>query len=156
MMPAEEKPLTPPQGEAVGSPQQLPGGLAQPAATPPEVASLPAPTPQEPSTGMPNVLASVLFTAEQTDVPSAEETKLKAVVAQMNQDPSVRINIISYASSADGQNSSARRVSLKRALAVRKYFIGAGLDGTRINVQAMGSSGEGSKDRVDILRLGNS
>lgn len=151
---------------ATGAPQPLvPQALATaPAAAPVETApaqnvaalpTQPAPATAE-AGGAPNVLASILFTAEQADIPSGEEAKLKAIADKMTQDGLLRINIISYASSADGQTSTARRVSLKRALSVRKYFIAAGLDGTRINVQAMGSSGEGPQDRVDILLLGNS
>ncbi len=151
---------------ATGAPQPLvPQALATAPAAEPAVAApvqdvaalptQPAPVTAE-AGGAPNVLASILFTAEQADIPSGEETKLKAIADKMAQDGLLRINIISYASSADGQTSTARRVSLKRALSVRKYFIAAGLDGTRINVQAMGSSGEGPKDRVDILLLGNS
>jgi outer membrane protein OmpA-like peptidoglycan-associated protein len=117
-----------------------------------QVASLPNMV----KTTTPGVLVSIEFLADSENLPSAVEEELSKVVLQMKADQSKRLSIIGYASNADDTISTARRISLKRALAVRKHLINNGIESTRINVQAMGNSykGDGSKDRVDVFFIG--
>lgn len=57
-----------------------------------------------------------------------------------------RLEIASYANSGDGSAAGARRLSLKRALAVREVLLGQGVAATRMDVRALGGSGGGSGD----------
>jgi outer membrane protein OmpA-like peptidoglycan-associated protein len=61
--------------------------------------------------------------------------------------------LIAFASGED--ESSARRLSLKRALAVRDFFKSLGVSEDRITPQAKGNqgtaNGSGHADRVDIF-----
>ena len=53
------------------------------------------------------------------------------------------------------QGSDARRLSLKRALAIRQVLIDDGVPAERIDVRAMGGADDrGPADRVDVLRQG--
>ena len=65
-------------------------------------------------------------------------------------DPQVK----AYADGATGSASSARRLSLSRALSVRSILIKFGVRSTRIDVRALGDRNEGGPpDRVDVLVL---
>lgn len=103
-------------------------------------------------------LISIEFLADETDMPTESQGKLEQIISGMQQDNSKRLSIIGYASNPDDTISTARRVSLKRALSVRKSLIDSGIESTRINVQAMGNQyeGQGNKDRVDLFFIGES
>lgn len=67
----------------------------------------------------------------------------------------VRATVSAYALPADESRSSARRVSLNRALAVRTFLIDKGIDPERLEVQALGSETDREPvDRVDIVFSG--
>lgn len=67
----------------------------------------------------------------------------------------VRLELHAYAGSPDSLSSDNRRLSLKRALAVRGYLIDQAIDARRIDLHAEGSAPDGDPpDRVDI-RLKN-
>lgn len=64
-----------------------------------------------------------------------------------------RVQIQAYATASDQGQSSARRVSLLRALSIRAWLVGQGVDPRKIDVRALGDqgTGEGSADRVDLV-----
>lgn len=62
-----------------------------------------------------------------------------------------RVQLRAYAGLPGDLASDSRRMSLKRALAVRAYLMGRGVDATRIDVQALGGATTGKSDRVDIV-----
>ena len=65
-----------------------------------------------------------------------------------------RVQLRAYADGPDDRPSTARRLSLSRALAVRSFLIEAGLRSTRIDVRALGGPGDGGPvDRVDVILL---
>lgn len=67
----------------------------------------------------------------------------------------VRLELHAYAGSPDSLSSDNRRLSLKRALAVRGYLVDQAIDARRIDLHAEGSAPDGDPpDRVDI-RLKN-
>ncbi|MGZ5929931.1 MAG: OmpA family protein, partial [Rhizomicrobium sp.] len=64
---------------------------------------------------------------------------------------SARIQIQAYGGNRGDKGSDARRLSLKRALAVRQVLIDDGVPAERIDVRAMGGvDDKGPADRVDV------
>lgn len=93
-----------------------------------------------------------MFKPTETALPLTMKDEMDKVVARLKADESTRVNIVSYASAAADQASTARRVSLSRALAVRAYLIDNGVNNMRINVQAEGDKNNGgAPDRVDLF-----
>lgn len=65
--------------------------------------------------------------------------------------PSSRIELQAYGGPPGDKGSDARRLSLKRALAIRQILIDDGVSPDRIDVQAMGGTDDsGPADRVDV------
>ena len=94
------------------------------------------------------------FSGEATTLPEPSKSELKGVAGTLSKDPSLRVQVMAYASGNDDA-SKARRLSLSRALAVRSYLIEQGIGSTRIDVRALGNATEGGgpADRVDLLVL---
>ena len=62
-----------------------------------------------------------------------------------------RVQLEAYGGAPGDKSSDARRLSLKRALAVRQLLIDSGIPSNRIDVRAMGGSSDtGPNDRVDV------
>jgi outer membrane protein OmpA-like peptidoglycan-associated protein len=63
-----------------------------------------------------------------------------------------RLEITAYANSGDGSAAGARRLSLKRALAVRAVLLDQGVAATRMDVRALGGSGgvNGDPNRLEL------
>ncbi|GJL84748.1 MAG: hypothetical protein DHS20C02_05230 [Micavibrio sp.] len=70
----------------------------------------------------------------------------------LKQNPDLRIQVQAYATpSGDGQ-SSARRLSLSRAISIRAYLIEKDIDPKRIDVRALGTQTKTQPlDRVDLV-----
>jgi len=65
-----------------------------------------------------------------------------------------RLQLKAFAAGSSGSSSSARRLSLSRALTVRSYLIESGVRSTRIGVRALGRAVDaGPPDRVDLILL---
>jgi outer membrane protein OmpA-like peptidoglycan-associated protein len=64
-----------------------------------------------------------------------------------------RLEITAYANSGDGSAAGARRLSLKRALAVREVLLGQGVAATRMDVRALGGSGAAAGGDPNRLEL---
>lgn len=63
-----------------------------------------------------------------------------------------RLEILAYADTPDGSVAAARRLSLRRALAVREVLLSQGIQSTRIDVRALGGSEvTGDPDRLDLV-----
>lgn len=77
------------------------------------------------------------------------------LLAILTADQATRVQIVAYAeATADGQ-SSARRVSLSRALSIRAYLLEKGLEAQRMDIRAMGNNtAETPVDRVDLIISG--
>ncbi|WP_325401747.1 OmpA family protein [Parvibaculum sp.] len=66
-----------------------------------------------------------------------------------------RVTLKAYAGTAGDVSTNARRLSLKRVLAVRETLLAQGISAERLNVQALGGARDaGPLDRVDIVRAG--
>ena len=94
----------------------------------------------------------IVFKETETEVPLSMKSKLTELATKVKSDPNARITIVAYAAGTDDQASTAKRVSLSRALAVRASLIEEGLDNLRINVEVGGNKSRGGPaDRVDIF-----
>ena len=120
--------------------------------------SLPPQTPPENAAEKPSstpVLYTVLFAAGEDVITEADLVPLDALARKLEKEKETRISVLGSAPLPEGmQESETRKLSLKRAIAVRQLLIKEGIDSTRINVRALGSdTQEVVKDRVDIVRL---
>lgn len=110
-----------------------------------QTAALPAPSSNDEP-------ISITFGVDETDLPSSADSTLVPLAEQMQSNENVRVQLLAYASSADGSASSVRRKSLSRALSVRKFLMDRGVQSTRIEVRALGDQNEGgAPDRVDAI-----
>lgn len=95
---------------------------------------------------------SIRFGAEETELPSNAAADLTELADRMKENEDIRVQLLAYASSADGSASSVRRKSLSRALSVREFLMDEGIQSTRIEVRALGDQSEGGNpDRVDAV-----
>ena len=64
-------------------------------------------------------------------------------------------NVVAYAAGTPEDPSTARRLSLSRALAVRSALMADGVGSSRIYVRALGATGgDAAPDRVDLAVMG--
>ena len=94
----------------------------------------------------------IAFTGEETELNDAGKQALAGVVQKLQAQPTMRVQLLAYASGTPDQASKARRTSLSRALAVRTYLLAQGVQSTRIDVRALGNTtDEQPLDRVDAI-----
>ncbi len=145
-------PPPPPPPAAAIAPPPPPPVAAAPAAAP-----APAPAPQQVAAApaaraaSSGALATLPFAAGASDLTDQGRAALGAVLDALKSDSAARLQIQAYASGGDDQGGQARRLSLSRALAVRGHLIEQGIAATRMDVRALGRTGDGPSDRVDIL-----
>lgn len=123
---------------------------------PPVVAAQPTvPTQQAaltPANVRPAGEVSIPFGSTQIDLDVNQEALLKPLVDRLRNDERAAVRVQAYASGEASDPNKARRLSLQRALKVRKYFIDQGIRSVRVEVRALGMNGpDGSVDRVDVL-----
>ncbi len=156
------RPATPPAAAPAAAPTPTaapaPAPAAKPAEAPkaePQVAAIPAaPRPSEPAkTEAPTgekPLTIVYTTGSQ--IPTDAAASMKDLTDRLAKDASLRVQLMSYASDAEKNVSRSRRLSLERAVAVRKMLMDNGVDSTRIEVRALGDQNAGgAPDRVDVV-----
>jgi outer membrane protein OmpA-like peptidoglycan-associated protein len=94
----------------------------------------------------------IVFPKDSADIPDAAKSELDSLAQKLTADEKLRIELFAYASGTADTANAARRTSLLRALAVRSYLVKHGVDGTRMDVRALGNKVEGTPaDRVDLL-----
>jgi outer membrane protein OmpA-like peptidoglycan-associated protein len=85
----------------------------------------------------------------------ATETAIQDFARKAPKTENASINVLAYAAGTPEDPSTARRLSLSRALAVRSVLMAEGVASTHIYVRALGSgSGDGPPDRVDLSVMG--
>ena len=95
------------------------------------------------------------FAPGQSDLSPDSVTSLKTLAQGAPTGDTVSFNIMAYAPGSPDDPSTARRVSLSRAMAVRSALVGDGISSARIYVRALGAQyGSGPPDRVDVSVLG--
>ncbi len=99
---------------------------------------------------------SVPFTVDSARLPESAHANLDRLAKRMLKDEGLGLQLLAYADGDDANASKARRLSLSRALEVRKYLMEQGLRSTRIEVRALGNKieGPGPADRVDAVLVG--
>jgi outer membrane protein OmpA-like peptidoglycan-associated protein len=97
----------------------------------------------------------VTFGAGQTDLSPASASAIKSVVQSAPPGDNTSFNVVAYAAGTPEDPSTARRLSLARALAVRSALMADGVSSARIYVRALGAAGgDEAPDRVDLAVLG--
>lgn len=142
---------------APSAPQQVPP-QAEPPAQPLDprarVAALTPPQADLPQAEPAPAIARIAFDGEAAAIVGPARSELDAVADGLRFDPR-RIELRAYAGTPGDKSSEARRLSLKRGLAVRMYLIDQGIDPRRIDVRALGGIADtGAPDRVDIAWSG--
>jgi outer membrane protein OmpA-like peptidoglycan-associated protein len=144
---------TPPAGDPAKS---AAGGTEAAAAEQAEAA------PDEPEAGKQQTAARppiegmvrVPYNPEAAAIPESAKGELDALVERLNADYLLRLQVLAYAGGDEDQSSHARGVSLARALAMRDYLSGQGVDLGRMDIRALGNTAqEEPADRVDLIPL---
>lgn len=154
-------PAPAPTSEAPATPAAIVDAPAAPLSTTPkpagqtQVASLEQPaTTAELSDPEPAILR-VVFDQNTAAIIGTARNELDAVAESLRYDPR-RIELKAFGGTPGDKTSGARRLSLKRGLAVRAYLIGLGIDSRRIDVRALGGiTDTGAPDRVDLAYSGS-
>jgi outer membrane protein OmpA-like peptidoglycan-associated protein len=91
------------------------------------------------------------FAPDQSDLSPASIASVKQLTASAPPGDDTTFNVQAYAPGKADDPSTARRVSLSRAMAVRSALVADGVPSARIFVRALGEQyGNGPPDRVDI------
>lgn len=95
------------------------------------------------------------FETGQSDLTQRTVDAVKALVAAAPKADTTTYNVMAYAAGVPQDPSTARRLSLSRALSVRSALMASGVPSAQIYVRAMGAEGgKGPPDRVDVLVMG--
>jgi outer membrane protein OmpA-like peptidoglycan-associated protein len=159
---------TPPQA-APGKPGQLPGIFGAPdysnvfgngGNAPQRQASNAPPPPRTapagPTTGNESLTkkSMILFAKDAADPAAGALGSIKFLAGELNSamtTPNARVELQAFGGTKGDKGSDARRLSLKRALAIRQVLIDDGVSPDRIDVRAMGGVDDtGPTDRVDV------
>jgi outer membrane protein OmpA-like peptidoglycan-associated protein len=151
-----------PPASAPAAPQPaLPDSAPQTASVTP-VAPRPVPPPPPPVADNAATTAAATgaglrlsFAPGQSDLSPDSAASIKTLTATAPNGDSVTFNVMAYAPGAPDDPSTARRVSLARAMAVRTALVTDGVPSARIFVRALGAQyGDGPPDRVDVNVMG--
>jgi outer membrane protein OmpA-like peptidoglycan-associated protein len=97
----------------------------------------------------------ILFAPQAADPAEAALGAIKFLAGDLNHamnTASARVQLQAYGGNRGDKGSDARRLSLKRALAIRQALIDDGVSADRIDVRAMGGvDDKGPSDRVDVF-----
>ena len=96
----------------------------------------------------------ILFAKDASDPAEGALGAIKFLAADLNAAmtrPSSRVELQAFGGGKGDKGSDARRLSLRRALAIRQVLISDGMSPDRIDVRAMGGAEDsGPADRVDV------
>jgi len=96
----------------------------------------------------------ILFSVDSAKLSAAAVGRLQPILKRMVTAASARLVIYAYATGTSASGNNARRLSLKRALAVRRHLAGKGIPDTRTEIRALGSRTKVKPlDRVDLILI---
>ncbi|PPQ35389.1 hypothetical protein CCS01_07595 [Rhodopila globiformis] len=91
------------------------------------------------------------FASGQSDLSPESVAAIKQLTASVPSSDATTFNVDAYAPGTPDDPSTARRLSLSRAMAVRSALIADGVPSARIFVRALGAKfGDGPADRADV------
>jgi outer membrane protein OmpA-like peptidoglycan-associated protein len=128
------------------------GNHPQAPAPPPPMRTMPA----GPTTGKENLTkrSVILFAKDAPDPAQSALGAIKFLASDLNaamSTPNARVELEAFGGAKGDKGSDARRLSLKRALAIRQVLIDDGVSPDRIDVRANGGADDtGPTDRVDV------
>jgi outer membrane protein OmpA-like peptidoglycan-associated protein len=99
------------------------------------------------------ILSRVRFSNGTASIPAQAVPTLDSLAERLLTSTE-RVRLAAFSGKAGDFSSNARRLSLKRALAVRAYLVGKGVPVERVDVLAFGGATDGVSDRVDVLARG--
>ena len=100
----------------------------------------------------PNSKFTLKFVAESSSLGDNAKTQLALILDTLKRDQSYHLQLFSYAQATDRSVLQARRISLRRAIKTRAYFIDNGIDRVRIGVKALGNKFDNQfPNRIDII-----
>jgi outer membrane protein OmpA-like peptidoglycan-associated protein len=147
--PAPPVPVAPPPNVAL-APIAPPPPPAQAAPPPPPISDTAASAASQNNGGL-----RVTFGAGQADLSPASADAIRDMVKTARAGDATSFNVVAYAAGTPEDPSTARRLSLSRALAVRSALIANGVGSAHIYVRALGApDGDQTPDRVDVAVLG--
>src|SRR5579872_5280128 len=116
----------------------------------------PRTAPAGPTTGNESLTkkSMILFAKDAADPAAGALGSIKFLAGELNSamtTPNARVELQAFGGTKGDKGSDARRLSLKRALAIRQVLIDDGVSSDRIDVRAMGGVDDsGPADRVDV------
>jgi outer membrane protein OmpA-like peptidoglycan-associated protein len=144
---------SPPAGS--GAPPPAPSKSLKTASIPPHAGSSTHPPATDDEHAGLTKRGAVLFEKGVTDPSPAQFDGVKLLAGDLTtalESGASRIQLEAYGGAPGDKSSDARRLSLKRALAVRQLLIDNGVPSNRIDVRAMGGiDDKGPTDRVDVF-----
>ena len=155
---ATQEPAPAPPAPQPAMPENVPQTAAINPIAPPEPPAGSPPPPPPPvsekaaTTAAPTTAGLRLtFAPEQSDLSPASIDSVKQLTASAPPGDETTFNVQAYAPGKADDPSTARRISLSRAMAVRSALVADGVPSARIFVRALGEQyGDGPPDRVDI------
>ena len=117
---------------------------------------VPKTAPAGPTNGSENLSkrSVILFAKDAPDPAKGALGAIKFLASDLNtamSSPNARVELQAFGGTKGDKGSDARRLSLKRALAIRQVLIDDGVSADRIDVHAMGGVDDtGPTDRVDV------
>ncbi len=151
---------TPDYGSVFGGGAPKPAPAPKPPANKPAQVAKAAPAPAQTPTGASSDTAGlakrsvILFAKDAADPAGGALGAIKFLAGSLNAEmvgPSARVELQAFGGAKGDKGSDARRLSLKRALAIRQVLIDDGVSPDRIDVRAMGGADDsGPADRVDV------
>jgi hypothetical protein len=160
---------TPPPPAAKPKPPQPPKPKSSSVVRPrPEVASIEPPRKEPPAPPKPKAdphagltkKGEVLFSGTDIAPQTDSADTLKSLAGELNSaldSGAVRVELEAFAGTPGDKSSDTRRLSLRRALAIRQMLIDKGVPANRIDVKALGGIDDhGDAERVDVYLRGAS
>ena len=142
------------QGPPAAAPAPPPTATRVARASPPPASAQPSEDKEAPTPGL-SKRSVILFAPQAADPAESALGAIKFLAGDLNAamtSASSRVQLLAYGGTRGDKGSDARRLSLKRALAIRQVLIDNGVPAERIDVRAMGGADDtGPADRVDVF-----
>lgn len=98
-----------------------------------------------------NTRLRLAFGPGKSDIAADDQAAIKQLIASAPPGDNTTFTVLAYAPGSADDPSTARRISLARATAVRAALTGGGIPSARVFVRALGAQyGDGPPDRADI------